>query len=442
MTHPSTGDEPSASSYGGPAYSWYVVVLLAAVYACHSMDRGMAGILVEPLRHEFKLNDKQLGLFTGLAFGLSFSLAVLPMGYVADRVNRKNLLALIVLLWSGMTALGGLTRNFAQLVAMRLGVGASEAGAAPLALPMLSDIFPADKRAFALGVFYTSSPIGGFLAAIIGATVAANYGWRAALVVAGLPGILLAVLLFLTVREPKRGGSDGAVMAEKPPGMLASFRFLFKAPAIFCLMCACALMGLLNITIGVWTMSFFMRVHEVPLAQASLILGIGGGLIGMMSPPAMGWLADKLTRRNVRWPLRLVVLAALGSFALTLVMLFTPSLIVAIATFVVADFLRHGYTPPTYSVLMTSTPASMRGGVMSILQLMTNLVGFGLGPFITGALSDYYGGGTAIRYALANAAFVFLLVVALLLLASRLIYGPRKAAPQPQPPVRASSEIA
>jgi len=437
MSQPSTGDGTHApSSYGSARYSWYVVMLLAAVYACHSMDRGMAGILVEPLRHEFHLNDKQLGLFTGLAFGLSFSIAVLPMGYIADRVNRKNLLALIVLLWSGMTALGGLTRNFAQLVAMRLAVGASEAGAAPLALPMLSDIFPPHKRAFALGVFYTSSPIGGFLAAIIGATVAANYGWRAALVVAGIPGIVLAALLFLTVREPKRGGSDGAVVAEKPPGMLESFRFLFRTPAVFCLMCACALMGLLNITIGVWTMSFFMRVHQVPLAQASLILGIGGGLIGMMSPPVMGWLADRLTLRNVRWPLRIVAIAALSSFALTLVMLFTPSLLVAIGAFVIADFLRHGYTPPTYSVLMTSTPAHMRGGVMSILQLMTNLVGFGLGPFVTGALSDYYGGGTAIRYALANAACVFLVVVALLMLASRMIYGRAKG---PAPPVRSKA---
>ena len=427
---PTDDPAPAAQPYGTPVYNWYVVVLLALVYACHSMDRGMAGILVEPIRHEFGLNDKQLGLFTGMAFGVSFSLAVLPMGYIADRVNRRNLLALIVVIWSGMTALGGLTRNFAQLLAMRVGVGVSEAGAAPLALPMLADIFPAEKRATALGIFYMSSPVGSFLATILGATVAAHYGWRMALVAAGVPGIILAVLLLTTVREPKRGGSDGvaATAPEKPPGMLEGFRFLIRTPAVFCLMGACTLIGLLNITIGVWTMSFFMRVHELPLAKAAVILGVGGGLIGMMSPPVMGWLADRLAPRNVRWPLRLVAIACFFSFVLTLVMLFTPSLLIAIVTFVIADFLRHGYTPPTYSVLMTHTPANMRSSVMAILQLMTNLAGFGLGPFVAGAISDYYGGGTAIKYALANAAFVFLIVLALLLLASRMLYG-KAAAP-------------
>jgi MFS family permease len=235
------------------------------------------------------------------------------------------------------------------------------------------------------------------------------------------------------VREPKRGGSDAAssTAQEKPPGKLEGFRFLMRSPAVFCLMCACTLIGLLNITIGVWTISFFMRVHETPLAQASLLLGIGGGLIGMMSPPVMGWLADRLAPRNVRWPLRIVAIACLFSFLLTLVMLFTPSLLIAIVTFVIADFLRHGYTPPTYSVLMTHTPAHMRSSVMAILQLMTNMAGFGLGPFITGAISDYYGGGTAIKYALANAAFVFLVVLALLLVASRLLYGKTGAAGAP-----------
>ncbi len=417
--------------YGGSAYSWYVVILLALVYACHSMDRGMAGLLVEPIRHEFGLNDKQLGLFTGMAFGMSFSLAVLPMGYIADRVNRKRLLALIVLIWSGMTALGGLTRNFAQLVAVRIGVGVSEAGAAPLALPMLTDIFPPSKRSFALGIFYMSSPVGGFLVSIIGATVAAHYGWRAALMVAGIPGIILAALLILTVREPRRGGAEiGGGAAEKAPGMLEGFRFLIRTPAVFCLMCACTLIGLLNITIGSWTMSFFMRVHKLPIGQAAIILGVGGGLIGMLSPPIMGWLADRLAPRNVRWPLRLVAIACFFSFLLTLVMLFTPSLMVSIVTFVIADFLRHGYTPPTYSVLMTHTPTHMRSSVMAIMQLMTNLAGFGLGPFVTGAISDYYGGGTAIKFALADAAFVFLIVLVLLIVASRMLYGKPDAQPR------------
>jgi|KBSSwiStaDraftv2_1062776.scaffolds.fasta_scaffold38430_2 MFS family permease len=426
MSQPSKGGDPtSASSYGSPAYSWYVILLLAAVYACHALDRGLPSILIEPIRAEFSLSDSQLGLFS-LAYAAAFSSAVLPMGYLADRVVRRNMLALIVLLWSAMTAFGGIARNYAQLIAIRFGVGATEAGAAPLALPMISDMVPPGKRSFALGIFYISSPVGGLLASVVGAYVAADHGWRAAFLVAGLPGILLAALLYFTVREPKRGGSDaGGATAEKPPGPLECFAFLFRTPALFCLMCACALMGLMNITIGFWMSSFFIRLHEVSLKETGLILGIGGGLIGMASPPITGWLADRFGARSIYWPLRIVWISALLSFGFTLAMLSTGSLVIAVVCFVIADFMRLGYSPPTYAVLMTNTPPRMRGSVMSVLQLMTNIVGYGVGPAVTGLMSDLYGGGTGIKPALFNVSFVFLAVAGLLMLSNRLLYGRR-----------------
>jgi MFS family permease len=419
---PERDDPTSARPYGSPAYSWYVVLLLAAVYAVHGMDRGLPNILLEPMREEFHLKDAQLGLF-GMAFAVAFSAAVLPMGYISDRMNRRNMLAVILVIWSAMTSLGGFARSFGQMLLIRLGVGASEAGAAPLALPMITDIFPAHRRAFALGVFYMSAPVGGLLASIGGAYVAAEYGWRAAFFLAGIPGLILAVLLVLTVREPRRGASDSSGAAEKPPGMTEAFRFVVRSPALMALIAACVLMGLVNITLAFWMGSFFIRIHDVGLKETGLILGLGGSLIGMAAPPITGWLADRLGQRDSRWTLRIVWLSMVLSFVFNMAMLFSGHVVLAIAFFVISDFFRLGYSPPSYAVLMTHTPAHLRGGVMSIVQLATNLMGFGVGPALTGVLSDVYGGGDAIRLAMATLSVVFLFVVAVVLLANRLIHS-------------------
>ena len=406
----------------------YALLILTLVSACHIIDRGLPNILIEPVRAEFGLNDSQLGLFSGLAFAIAFSIAILPMGYLTDRTNRRNLLAGALVAWSLLTALTGMTRNFAQLIAVRFGIGLAEAGGSPLMMTMLSDMYPPQRRASAIGLLYMSGPIAGFVAAAAGGYLAAEHGWRSAFFIAGIPGLVLALLLVLTVREPPRGIWEAAASpAEKAaprPRLSESFRHLVAKPALIGLIAAGTTMGLLNIALSAWMSSFFIRVHGLGLKETGLILGIGAGLCSLAAAPTMGWLADRLSPRNPRWPLRLIWGAGLIAMVLTELMLFTHSLTIAIACFIFADMLRSGYTPPLYSMLMNHTPAPIRGGVMSVMQLSTNLVGFGLGPLVTGVLSDHFGGGTGIRYALACVSLLFLLVAALLIAASRGLFGP------------------
>ena len=167
--------------YANPAYRWYAVLVMMGVYLCHALDRSMAGILVEPIKAEFGLTDTQAGLYAGTGYGLAFAIFVVPMGLLSDRVNRRNLLAALVATWSICTALGGFARNYGQLVVARMGVGAAEAGSAPLAMPMLSDIFPAGRRSFVVGIFYMSTNVGSVLASVAGGYIAAEHGWRTAL---------------------------------------------------------------------------------------------------------------------------------------------------------------------------------------------------------------------------------------------------------------------
>lgn len=423
-----------AKPYGSPAYCWYVVIVMTLVYACHAMDRGMPAILVEPVRHEFGLSDSQLGLFTGLGFGIAFAVAVLPMGYISDRVNRRNFLAVILLVWSAFTALGGVARSYGQLVLTRIGVGAAESGAAPVTMPLISDIFPQDRRAFAMGIFYMGVPLGAFVASSLGGWVAQHHGWRAAFFIAGAPGIILALLLLFTVREPQRGGAEAeSQAAEAAPKLREVAAFLIRKPALICLMFAGALIGLVAISLGVWSSSFFIRVHGLELAQVGLILGIGGGLCPLIAPPAAGWLADRLGRRSPRWPLRLVWICSLLGLAAGMMMLFSAPLWMAIAGYIIGDLMRSAYPPALYSVIMNETPVRMRGTVMSALQLTTNLIGFGFGPVFFGFLSDLYGGETALRYALANALLVYVLVVVLILGGSHLLFGRKALAAQAAP---------
>ena len=161
-----------------------------------------------------------------------------------------------------------------------------------------------------------------------------------------------------------------------------------------------------------------------------LILGVGGGLCGVLSPPISGWLADRLSARDPRWTLRIVWLSLLGAFSAGMTMLFAPLVAVAIGAYVAADFLRSAYAPLTYSVIITQTPVRMRGTVMSIVQMLSVLIGFGLGPLVTGFLSDLHGGGKAIRLALRDAQLLFLVIIVLYITATALIYGraPRKEA--------------
>ncbi|WP_157889086.1 MFS transporter [Herminiimonas arsenitoxidans] len=207
LNDPVVGDETKiqVTEDAVPAKSWYALSILTMIYSCHFLDRTMISIIVEPVRAEFHLHDSQIGLLTGLAYGATFAIAGIPIGLLIDRVNRIKLLAILVTIWSGMTILSGIANSYIHLLLARMGVGASEAGGSPASLSLISDLFPPSKRSTAVGYFFLSNAIGATLSIIIGGFVTAQYGWRTAMLLAGIPGIILAAVLILTVRNPKRG---------------------------------------------------------------------------------------------------------------------------------------------------------------------------------------------------------------------------------------------
>ena len=434
MEVPHTAAAPAEDSSGekapayGAAYRWYTLGLLTLAYAAHAMDRAMPNILVEPVRREFHLKDAQLALFTGTGFGIAFALTVLPMGYFSDRTNRRNFLAAILVAWSACTALGGFTRNFTQLALTRVAVGAAESGAAPVILPLLADIFPVNRRALATGILYVGVPLGGLVSTVAGGWVAAEHGWRAALFLAGIPGLVIAVLLFLTVKTPPREtGGKGA--AETPPSLGEVAGFLVRQPGLICVMVASALLGLISIGLIAWSSSFFVRVWDMPLKQVALLLGLAGGVAGMSSPLFYGAIADRLAAREPTAPVTAMAVAVVIAVVAGMTWLFAPIFPAALAGFLVGEFLRNGYPAMTYPVLIAHTPPQMRGTVMSVVQLITNLIGFVIGPLLIGLISDRFGGGKAIRYGMANVVALYALVVVFLLAGAWLLRRSRRAAP-------------
>jgi len=411
------------------------MLVLAAIFLCQALDRGLPNILLEPIRKEFHLSDSQLGLFSGLGYAVAFSALVLPMGYVSDRVNRRTFLGVILLAWSLCTSLGGFARGYAHLVLARLGVGGAESGAASAILPMVSDIFPAERRGFAMGMVYIGNSLGTLVASLAGGLIAAEYGWRAAFFIAGVPGALLALLLFTTVREPARGGSDagGATAAgAKPPRLRDVFAFLIRSPGLICLILGCAITGMVSISVGTWLASFFIRLHHLPLKQVGVIIGVAAGLGGALSPPLLSAIGDRLRTHDLRGPLILVAGALLGAAAGGWVLVTSPSVGLAVAMLILTNLLQTGYSPPSYAVLLNNVPPQLRGSAMSIIQLTTNIFGYGLGPVLVGVLSDLYGRETGLRWAIGNAYTMLLLAAVLLLAAAGLLYGvgPRPRAPR------------
>jgi len=199
------------------SYRWYVLAILTVAQTCHGIDRAIIGLVLKPLGQEFHLTGAQLGLLAGAAYGIPFALTAIPFGYAVDRYNRKALMSAALAAWSGATALCGAATGFWSMLAGRAAVGVAEAGGSPTGMSLLSDYFGTDKRSTAIGIWYLSSGIGFALAFFVGGWIVADYGWRWAFVAAGVPGLLLAPVLFLTVREPTRGQQDAVPAHSEAP---------------------------------------------------------------------------------------------------------------------------------------------------------------------------------------------------------------------------------
>ena len=387
------------------AYAYYVLFVLALVYMFSSVDRTLISVLAEPIKREFALSDGQLGLLTGLAFAISYSIAGIPLGLLADRLQRTRLLSGLVAIWSGLTFLSGMASSAFTLALARVGVGASESGASPASMSLITDYFPKERRGLAMALFYMSTPIGVSLAFAIGGAVAASFGWRAAFLFAGVPGFLLALIILLSVREARRGRFDGSDASSD----CSSYRFRDAAGTLFSIRPLILLLaGAVSVVVAqAGTHSFlsplFIRFHGLSVREAgSAIAAVTGpaGIIGILLGGVMAdWLAKRSTDAGPRVVGFLMLLAA--PFAVAA--MYVSSLTGAIALVACYTFLNYTYYGAIFATFMTIAPVRMRGALAGMFAVSMTLFGYGLGPPLAGLSSDLFlslGVAEPLRYAL------------------------------------------
>lgn len=400
----STATGSSENSVQAGRYRWYALGVLTLAQTCHALDRSVIGLVLEPVGREFRLSDGQLGMLAGLAYGLAFAIAAIPLGLAVDRFNRRNILTASLALWSGFTALCGLANGYVALLLSRASVGASEAGGTPTGLSLLSDYFPPSERSTAVGIWYMSAGFGAFLAFLGGGYIVEHYGWRQAFIVAGMPGFAVALLLFLTLKEPPRGGAD--VQQAAPVGMdvLPALRLIAAQPGLLPCM-----LGIICLAISIsgmisWIASFFVRTHGLSMSQTGLVVAIAFGLLGPVGGALSGAYVDRLNRRAGGFDPRRPALSAAITSCITALLAFVALLSVetsvAIAFLMLCGLVSAAYNGPANSLLVTLAPPQVRGLTISILQFGANLVGMGVGPLIVGIVSESVGGVDGLRWGL------------------------------------------
>jgi len=384
-----------------PAYSWYVLVILMLVFLLASVDRSLMSVVVEPIRHEFDLTDSQMGFVAGLAFGIPFALASLPFGLLIDRINRRTFLAVAMASWSLLTAVCGFAQSFVQLAFARMVVGVAESGF-PAAQSMITDYFPPKRRPMALGIFFSGGSIAFVLTFALGGFVAQEWGWRAVFWMAGPPGVLLSLILFLTVREPRRGG-EGVCDAsrEAPPPLLATLRYLFSLRAFLHLFIAYAIIAATNASFWTWIGSLLIRVHGMAMRDAGVAIAVGAGMCGFLGAVAGAAFTGRIGGGGMKPVLAFVAVATATVAPLGVAMSFGPSLVPVLVFMVLVSIVKSSYAGPAQGVILSLAKARMRGVAASLLNIAGTLLGFGVGPFISGTISHLLGGGNAIRYGLA-----------------------------------------
>ncbi|HKU12780.1 MAG TPA: MFS transporter [Steroidobacteraceae bacterium] len=372
------------------AYRYYVAWLLCGIYTISIMDRQLVAILVEPIRTEFALQDWHMGLLSGLSFALFYTTLGVPLARLADRNNRVNIMAVSLLVWSAFTGLTGLAKTFVHLLIARIGVAVGEAGCNPAAYSLIGDYFEPRRRATALSIFQMGGYIGSFLGLLLGGWIGHTYGWRAAFLIVGLPGIAVALLLKLTLRELPRGYSDPVRAVVEPPPVGRVLRDLWAKPSFRHLSLAAALHNFAVYGVGNWYAAFLMRSHGMSLAATSTTLAIVTVIGGAAGTYLGGMLSDRYAtrRQDSRYYLWVPALSLLIGFPLSQGVLLFDDTNIVIALLSPVVMCSAAYLAPSITATYTLIGIRERALASALLLFVINLIGLGLGPLFAGIASD------------------------------------------------------
>jgi MFS family permease len=390
----------------GPSFveRWYVLVVMCLIYALNIADRYVVSTVLEPIRLELQLTDSGVAFLTGVPLAFFYCSFGLLVAWVADRSNRRNILATCLILWSGFTAICGLSQRYWHLLLARIGVGVGEAGGTPTASAIVADYFVADRRPMAFTVIALGAPIGAWLGADLAGLTAHLYGWRAAFLVLGIPGVLLGLLVFATIREPVRGRLDAAGHQEKP-SLMDSTRLIWRQKAAFHVIMGSGVSSLWGWGLIWWTPTFLMRSYDLNVGEAGAVTGrihlVGGSL-------AIIGAAWAFSRKSMADPRRVLWVLAAGIGLTTIpsfVAYWTSSLDLAKLMFWLYIPAIYFFIGPCMGLLQNLTPPPMRAMVFAWSGLCGNVFNLIVAPQGVGFLSDWFAGtrgadASSLRWAL------------------------------------------
>jgi MFS family permease len=401
------------------------VIMMFIGYALNFMDRQIVSVLVEPIKAELQISDGEVGLLTGLSFALFYALMGVPIAGLSDRYSRKVIIAAAMFFWSAMTILFGLAHSYPQMFLARVGVGIGEAGFAPAAFSMIADYYPRERRATATAVGAMGAMFGTTLGLVVGGSVAQVSGWRTAMIVAGVPGIILAALFLLLVKEPARGANSSTELAAEASrggtGQAGLGALVKNAPYLLVVGSGMATMFVTFACLQ-WLPAYLIRSYHMTGREAGALLGPLLGGVGAASLLCSGYLTDRLSRRDPRWGAWIPGLGAFLGMPLLAAAFFATDRTQTLVLFGLGYFCNMFFSAPNTSMIQFLVPVSLRARATAIFLLMTTLVGFGLGPLIAGSISESLRGtfgADSLRFALMSLTPVLWISPLLLLMVAK-----------------------
>lgn len=386
-------------------YRTYCLSLIFVVLVIAYVDRGIFGVVLDPIKHEFGLSDLSLGLLTGPAFAVFYAIMGIPLARWADVGNRKTVVTVCLVIWSGMTALGGLAQNYLMLFLTRIGVGIGEAGAVPPTHSLASNYYPPTQHGKVASVLSLAALIGSFAGVIVGGEVLKATDWRITLMVVGLPGLALGVLCFFTLREPReitRVPRPGEVFDAASRQVI---KHLIATKTYFQLLLTFAIISFFTLGMPAFAIPFFQRSFELEVNIATRSYGSAALVSTVLGTILAGVIVDRLARRDVAWKLRLPGLACIVATPIMGAALLSPDYKTCLILYALANTLVFMALPALYSAVYGVAIDSERSMAIALLGLVTNLIGLGLGPVFIGGVSDMLNpsfGQDSLRYALAS----------------------------------------
>lgn len=378
----------SDSAYASAGYRAYALALLTGVYIFSYIDRKIIFIVQEPIKLEFGLSDAQLGLLTGFMFMVFYVAFGIPFARWADKGVRRTVVAVAIGAWSIMTVLCGIAQTYTHLLLARIGVAVGEAGGSPPSHSMISDIFPLKQRGTAMSIYTTGVYLGVLVGFALGGWISQHFGWRTAFLVVGAPGILMAILVRFTLKEPRRGMADKLQQVEEAPPLLAVLKMLWSRRSFRYMVAAATMSAFFTNNLIGWMPSFLMRSHEMEISEVGLWLALILGVVGGIGALSGGFLGDRLGNKDRRWYVFVPAIALAIALPFSLLTFLVQDQRWSLASYCVPVLVSGMYAGPVIAMTHAMVNSRSRAMASAVFFFIQNMIGLGLGPVVVGWISD------------------------------------------------------